>query len=336
MADDERQPVVPAAPAADAPVPETLEAWQPFTPRGIAAIAHASTLRLLGLQLVVALLAAGALMGLLLSDWFPMIQRAIRALPDQGRIEHRQLRVPLAVPTTLAENPFLAFVVDAMETGRLTATADVRVCFLREQMEICSLFGCRAFPYPAAWTIEFNRPELEPWWGAWQPFLIGGVSALAVAALFLTWFLLALLYCPGAYLLAFYADRDLTWAGAWRLAAASLLPGAVLMTLALLLYGSGMIRLLHLGVLLVVHLLVGWIYVLISPWALPRRSAAPGRKQNPFAAASLPPRAAANPFAAPGREPDAPTASPLERQPPSAGAPGRSPGVNGGSTSLPD
>jgi hypothetical protein len=127
-----------------------------------------------------------------------------------------------------------------------------------------------------------NRPELEPWWGAWQTTLLGLSAAAVMVVLLLSWFVLATLYFPISRLVAYYTDRELTWAGSWRLAAAALMPGALLLTLALVLYGGAALDLVRLGLFGAMHLVVGWIYVAFSPLTLPRLPSETPTPRNPF------------------------------------------------------
>ena len=71
--------------------PRPAVAWQPFTPRGIAAFAHATFGRLFLLQVVFALLAAGAVIWFLRTAWCPPVREAIRNLPASGAIPTRRI-----------------------------------------------------------------------------------------------------------------------------------------------------------------------------------------------------------------------------------------------------
>ena len=111
----------------------------------------------------------------------------------------------------------------------------------RDHLEISSILssalGSLEFDYSRQSALDLSRSHLEPWWGAWRPVVLV-VAGLAVAAgLLLVWSGLAWIYAPAAKLVAWFCDRRLSWPGAWRLAGAALLPGAVLMALGLVLYG---------------------------------------------------------------------------------------------------
>jgi hypothetical protein len=98
----------------------------------------------------------------------------------------------------------------------------------------------------------------------------------------LSWASLATVYFLVAWLVGFFANRDLSLPGSWRLAGAALMPGALLLSAAIVLYGWGALDLVRLAISAAVHLVMGWVYLFVSPLSLPRRQAA-AAKENPFA-----------------------------------------------------
>ncbi|MGO8930400.1 MAG: hypothetical protein ACLQU3_26325 [Limisphaerales bacterium] len=256
-------------------------AWQPLTGRGVAAFARASLARLLLVQFIVALVAAGSVVWFLHQDWFPIIGEAIHQLPPQGELRSGRLDWQGPTPSRLAEGRFLALVVDLDHGGEARSPAQVQVEFGRTDWQVFSLLGYVQGAYPPGWTMAFNRTDLGPWWGAWAPAILAIVAGLVVGSLMLSWAGLATTYCLPAWLVGFFANRDLSLCGSWRLAGAALMPGALLLSAAIVLYGWGVLDLVRLAAAVVVHLLMGWIYLIVSPLRLPRRPAA--AKENPFA-----------------------------------------------------
>ena len=128
-------------------------AWQPLTAKGVAAFAHASLGRLLVVQLIVALLAAGTVVWFLQSCWFPTIGEAIRTLPAQGELRAGNLDWTGPSPTSLAEGRFLAIVVDLDHTGEARSPAQVQVEFGRTGFKVYSLFGCGRGAYPQGRSV---------------------------------------------------------------------------------------------------------------------------------------------------------------------------------------
>ena len=278
--------------AGGSPEPLIPGAWQPLTFRGVAAFSEAKLGRLLLVQFIVALLTAGALGWFLSIHWFPSVRKAIRQLPDTGVIRSGQLTTPRDSATPLVETRYLSIAVDATDSGIASSLADLRVEFHRTNFSICSVAGCVKRAYPTGSIMQFNRGELESWWGAWQPMLFG-VAALAVVLwLFAGWILLATLYFPVAWVIAYFKDRRLGAHGAWKLASAALLPGALLVCGGIVLYGLGIADLLRLLVLWLAHFVVGWVYLVAAPFRLP--PVATKAASNPFGEARP---ADPNPFA---------------------------------------
>jgi len=286
-----RMPADSASPGQPATLPPGRSAWLPFTPRGVAAFASASLGRLLLVEIIIALLVAGTLVWFLANTWLPTIRRAIHQLPDQGIISQRKLASPLATASTLAETrPFLLIVVDLEKQRNASQTSDVLVEFHRNNVQVCAVFGCLLFEYPEGWTVEFNRQKLEPWWDAWEPIILGLAAPLTILILLVSWALLATIYCSIVRLLGFFKDRDLNWRRSWRLASASLMPGAVLLAGGLFGYGLGIVDLFRLLLVFVLHLATGWVYLAISPVFVARLPIAAPRSANPFTTDQKPDR----------------------------------------------
>lgn len=258
-------------------------AWQPFTPRGVAAFAHGPLRRLLLVQLIVALLVALAFVWFLADAYFPVISRVIVELPATGEISGRTLVWSGDSPTLLAENRFLAVSVDLDGAAQIRSVAHVQCELGRSRFLVRSLFGYLALDYPEGWRIAVNREELQPKWGAWRPTILVGALVLVVLGLFGTWFGLATLFTVPVWWWGFYLNRDLNLRASWRLSGAALLPGAVLLLGALSFYDLGLMDLVQLAFVFIVHLVLGWIYLGVSPLFVPRVSDAPPVSKNPFA-----------------------------------------------------
>lgn len=257
-------------------------AWQPVTPNGVAAFAGTTFGRLLLVQFAVALLAAAALVWFIRADWFPVVTQALSHVPEQGEVRAQRLDWGGPSPMTLAENRYLALVVDLKHEGEARSPAHLQVEFGQTDIRVFSLFGFWEGIYPRHWRVAANRLELQAWWGAWKPALLAIAGIGTIASLLASWAVLATFYGLVAWLIGFFADRDLSYGGSWRLAGAALMPGALLMTGALIAYGLGVFELLGLLIAAGAHVLVGWIYVVASPWFVPRRVDAPPLKANPF------------------------------------------------------
>ena len=256
-------------------------AWQPLTPRGVAAFAHATSTRLLIVQLLFAFFFAFAVLWFLRTAWLPVGLDAVQNLPETGSIQRGELNFPNPVAVRLAENPRLAVVVDATASGLLGRNADLELTFERTRWLVCGPIGCWGRGYPRDYTIGFNRGELQASWGAWGWAVTTGIVAGTIVLVLGTWWVVAILYVPLVKVFALFADRQITWLGSWRLSGAALLPGGLLLAVGILLYGFGVIDLFRLGLLYALHAIAGPVFAMTSPFFLPTVKPG-GTSRNPF------------------------------------------------------
>jgi hypothetical protein len=254
----------------------------------VAAFAYATLGRLLVVQLIVALLAAGTVVWFLHTAWFPTISQAITNLPAAGEIRAGRLDWQGESPASLAESRFLAFTVDLKHEGKARSPAHIQVEFGLTDYNVFSLLGFVGGEYHRDWAVPFNREDLVPWWGAWKPALLGITALLVVAGLMLVWVVLATIYALPVWLLGSFANRDLSLGGSWCLAGAALMPGALLMLAAIFLYAWDVFGLVELAVALALHFVFGWFYLVAGPLRLPLHPAAAGVKENPFVTQAKP------------------------------------------------
>jgi len=97
----------------------------------------------------------------------------------------------------------------------------------------------------------------------------------------LIWVVLATAYFPPVWVAVFFANRDLNLCGCWKLSAAALLPGALLMIAGIWLYNFGLLRLVSLTFIIAGHFVLGWIYIAAALIFLPPVSRSTP-KGNPF------------------------------------------------------
>ena len=262
---------------------EPTFAWEPLTPRGVAAFARASLERLVVVQSLFAALAAAAVVWCLSDGLFPVVDEAVRELPGQGEIRGGKLDWMGDSPVLLAENHFLSISVDLDHAGTLRSPADFQLEFGRNSLRVLSLFGEGELAYPSDYIFAVNQPDARPVWGAWAQDLLALAAIVSLFGLLLTWAMLATLYTLPVWLICFFSNRDLGLSASWKLAAASLLPGALLMSLSLVCYEFQVFDLVQFCFAASLHLVLGWVYLFVSPMFLNRVLTA--EKPNPFVAA---------------------------------------------------
>lgn len=257
---------------------------EPFTPRGIAAFARAGFRRLLVAQFIFALLAAAAVGYFFYSACFPAVMAAIDNLPLTGQIQSGHLSWN-GGPQMLADGPFFAFNVDPDHSGQWhSTTADFQVEFGRDTVRVITLIGYADFFYPSDHSAPFNQPQLDPLWKAWRAVILFLIMVATVVMLPATWWFLAVIYFLPVWLIGFLANRDLSLPASLKLSGSALLPGALLMTAAIVLYGIGILNLVSFCFVFAAHFILHWLYLLFGLFFLPRDSTATP-KGNPFSTA---------------------------------------------------
>ena len=112
--------------------------------------------------------------------------------------------------------------------------------------------------------------------------LLAGVVFAVLAGLMVNWTLLATIYFLPVWLVGFFLNRDLNFRESWRLAGASLIPGALILTLAIFVYGLALIDPVQLIAVFVAHFVIGWIYFCIAPFFTSKKAGAVKSGENPF------------------------------------------------------
>ena len=250
----------------------------PFTPRGVARIAVASSGRLVLIGILVAVFAAGSIVWFVGKAWSPIISAAIREMPEQSKIENGRLSG--ADSGVMADGKFLSISVD-LEPHDEAGIGDLRIRLFDTFFEVCSLFGCFSFPYGNSVVMHLGYSTASPWWGAWQPAILAGIGAGSVLMLFAAWAFFALIYVWPAKVIAYFADRDLKFRRAWKLGIAAQFPAALFLGLCIILYGSQVFDLPAFLIFYGLHFVLAICYCLVAVYFIPRLSSADSRP-NPF------------------------------------------------------
>ena len=264
-------------------------AWQPLTFRGVAAFAGSSYQRLFWVQVFFAALCGAAIVWALHYAWVPVIRTGLRALPNEAPDRAGNLIYPPSAAGLLAESRHLAVL---LKPEGVTAAADVKIELRAEDARVCSLMGCWSRPYRKGRTIYFTRAEAVPWWDAWQPILLGIVGIASSLFFLAAWTLFGTIVFLFVRLYAYFADRQVTLGGSWRLSVAAFLPGSLALIGALVLYALGIADLIRFLLAVPGHLLIALLYLGFAPLKLDRIPAAPPPSINPFTATDGPDKAA--------------------------------------------
>jgi hypothetical protein len=255
--------------------------WQPLTTKGVASFASKPWWRLFRVQMMMAGLVTASLVWFLARCWWPVVDDWSAQLPEGVRIRNGELHWQGGAPYLVAEGAFLSVGVDIRPRGSLGGTSDVQLQFRRNTFRIESFLGYLAVPYPRGWIIALGRTEVMAWWGARQKPLLVVVALSALAGQWFLWSLLGVVYAYPIGMFVFYTDRDADWQACWKLGTAVSLPGALLLSVAIALYGLDRLSLIGLLIAGALQLPLSWIYLLLTPFLLPRKGDA-ARRKDPF------------------------------------------------------
>ena len=262
-----------------------MSGWLPITFSGVASLALGPKWRFRVVRLILAVASSVVVTWY----WQAVVARSIRSsvwhLTSQGAIQGGRLEWTGPPTAVLCESPHLSILISlngGEEAGQVT---DFQIELGRTAFRFRSMFGKFALPYRPEWRLDLRRETLEPWWGAWEPALLAGVFCASVLGLHLIWMSLGAFYGLGMWLYVLYLDRAAGWGVCWRASQAALVPGALLIDLAIVGYSVAQIDLLGFLFAAGLHFVVGWIYLILAPWHFPRVKPAP-RSRNPFAASS--------------------------------------------------
>lgn len=277
--------------------PPPAAPWQPVTAGGVAKFADATWGRVFLMVAVVAAICLGTILWFGLRIYLPAVETAIDKAPEEGLLRNGILQWPGESHRALYHDAFIEITTNFESDSPSGNSADLLIEITPRSLRIQSLFGYSELPYQSDWIAAVNRPGLKAWWGAWRGSILVLGSTGFVVLLLLQWLLLASLYCLPAWMLASLMDREVTLAGSWRLCWGALLPGALMICAAIVLYGNHYLNLLGLLAAVPLHLIAAWIYLPLAIRKLDQQATAvqahspgsnpfqtrPGKTRNPFA-----------------------------------------------------
>ncbi|MCH2601502.1 MAG: hypothetical protein MKZ76_00835 [Pedosphaera sp.] len=263
-----------------APVEENAPAPSgfPFSFSSVASFAATGWGRLLLWQAVLAIALGGSVMLVLGQYWAPVLDAAVAQLPEQAGLSEGQLNWPADQTGVLAENGYLRIIIDPTSQQQHGQLADLQLEFRRNTWVLSSVLGYLDFPY-AVEEFRINRETHIPWWGSRRPFLLLGASVAVGVGYSLLTLLFGLLGMWPAKTVAFFADREGGLSKLWRLTTAAWLPAGALLTMGCLCYALQFLPLMGLLILILLHLIVGWVFLFFAPFFLPP---AVHTAENPF------------------------------------------------------
>lgn len=263
---------------------DLLGAWQPFTGRGIAAFAGVSWWHLLMFQTLFAGFIVLGFVWSLRQVVFPVVHTALAALPDgPASIQNGFFDWPGSGAELLAASPRFALVADPGATGALGINGDLQLELARTHAVFRGVLGTLTLPYPPSLELPLDRGTAPAVWGAWRTPGLALIAIGGFLALMSSWWVVALLHALPAWILGWLLRRELSLGGAIRIAAAALLPAALIPAAGILLYATLWLRAPGFAAVWILHWPAGWVWL---AWGIVHRPAADRARSdtavNPF------------------------------------------------------
>ena len=250
-----------------------LNSYQPFTIGGVASFAVASVWRLLGVQFIFAGFVSGVLIWFVNSAWIPVIDEFIEEMPQSGDISKGSLNWPIGASLHVegpeGGEPFIRLDVEPSGITNVIESVDLVLAFDSKRLFVGSTLGLGLIVLPYPWNLEipFNKSDLKPWWGARSHLILLSLGLLVTIFLMLSWSFLGLFYMLPVKI---FSVNRLSFKASWKLASAAHLPGALLMSVVIFMYGIKQIELVGFAFLWLIHLILPWFYLFFSPFFAPK------------------------------------------------------------------
>lgn len=251
-----------------------------MTPGGVASYANAPLGQLISTQGAVAFLLWLTSMFYLSQSWAPAIDSTIEQIPLGARIHEGRLLIPSREPVIFSDNRLVG-IVWAKE-GAPGPTSDIEIRLMPDECRIATMIGYLPLPYPPYDSQPIEKDTLSPRWGAWRPAIIPLVAGAFTLFIWASWVVLAAIYAWPIRVAIFFRDKLTSRLGSWKLCSAALMPGALLLTAAILFYTLGRIPIAGLIIAFASHFVLGWIFVFSGAVALPLIPEAERMRGNPF------------------------------------------------------
>lgn len=264
------------------PIQQTKALPIPVTFAGTVAFSRKSASWFLLGWLCTAALASATCLWFVHARWVPVFEATIDALPSDLKMNAGVLEAFPEGELVQQQNGFISLLITPSRQSQGNMTADFQIAATPNELRFRSLLGYLSIPYPVGAEFKLLHSDVKPWWRAREALFTVLAFCVVSSALLATWTLLATLYFFPIAIANFFATRRNEFWATWRLAGSLLLPGALIMTLSILLYGFHLLGFLGLLVATALHFVIAWIYGVATIKHIPPIPSTPRSGTNPF------------------------------------------------------
>ena len=207
------------------------------------------------------MLLAGSVAYFVATSWWRVVDAFVQGLPAEGRVEAGVLEWPNK-PGVATSNRHLEIRVSAGKPTSSASTSDFTLGFFRDRIRIAGVLGYVDLAY-RDFQLDFplNSIDIAPYWEAWKNPMIVFSGFLSAVVILATWWMLSVIYSPMTRVMASLFAGQLSWPQAVQVSAAGLLPAALIIVVAIVLYAEKQLNLFALGGVWIAHVVIGWVFV---------------------------------------------------------------------------
>jgi len=207
------------------------------------------------------------------------ITTAVQNFPQKGEIKSGALYWETNGIFVLSGAKFLSISINATDEEDIADSSDIQLIIGKNHFRLRSIFGWLEIKYPLWFRLPLSYKEVFPIWDAYMPAIKVSVFISSIVVLLIVWTIISLIYSLFAKFLIRLFNRIRKPGGAFKISGASLIPAALIMSIAILGYSLRYLDLLSLMIVFGCHFIISLCYLFLSIFHLEK---VPVKTENPF------------------------------------------------------
>lgn len=251
----------------------------PLTPKSIATFNNAKFIILLVNWIVFGCICSFFITKAINKAIISSITTAVQNLPQKGEIKSGALYWETNQVFVLSGAKSFSISVNATDEEDIADSSDIQIIIGKNHFRFRSIFGWLEIKYPLWFRLPLSYKEVFPVWDAYMPAIKASVFISSMVVLLIVWTIVSLIYSLFAKFLIRLFNRISKPGGAFKISGASLIPAALVMSIAILGYSLRYLDLLSLLIVFGCHFIISLCYLFLSIFHLEK---IPMEDKNPF------------------------------------------------------
>lgn len=251
----------------------------PLTPKSIATFNNAKFIILLVNWIVFGCICSFFITKAINKAVISSITTAVQNFPQKGEIKSGALYWETNGIFVLSGAKFFSISINATDEEDIADSSDIQIILGKNHFRLRSFFGWLEIKYPLWFRLPLSYKEVFPVWDAYMPAIKVSVFISSIVVLLIVWTIVSLIYSLFAKFLIRLFNRISEPGGAFKISGASLIPAALIMSIAILGYSLRYLDLLSLMIVFGCHFIISLCYLFLSVFHLEK---VPVKAENPF------------------------------------------------------